>query len=90
MNLNRLTLKEIQLTAQLVTIHLKRTKRKMSQLAFCSLCNVEMSHTMTRFKIEGGKGQNQKICEEVMSVIVCICPKCGKIDLRAGEKANEN
>jgi hypothetical protein len=59
-------------------------------VTFCSLCNVEMSQTMTRFKIEGGKGQNQKICEEVMPVIVCICPKCGKIDLRAKEKANEN
>jgi hypothetical protein len=68
----------------------EENKTENVPVTFCSLCNVEMSQTMTRFKIEGGKGQNQKICEEVMSVIVCICPKCGKIDLWAGEKVNEN
>ena len=68
----------------------EENKTENVPVTFCSLCNIEMSQTMTRFKIEGCKGQNQKICEEVMSVIVCICPKCGKIDLRAGEKVNEN
>jgi hypothetical protein len=65
-------------------------KTENAPVTFCSLCNVEMSQTMTRFRIEGGKGQNKKISEEVMPVIVYICPKCGKIDLRAEEKLEKN
>jgi hypothetical protein len=69
---------------------LEENKTENNPVSFCSLCNVVMSQTLTRFKIEGGKGQTQNICEEFMPVIVCICPKCGKIDLRSEEKANKN
>jgi hypothetical protein len=65
-------------------------KTENAPVTFCSLCNVEMSQTMTRFRIDGGKGQHQKISEEVMPVIVYICPKCGKIDLWAEEKVSKN
>ena len=65
-------------------------KKENASVTFCSLCNVEMSQTMTRFRIEGYKGQNQKFSEKVMPVIVYICPKCGKIDLRAEEKVKKN
>ena len=68
----------------------EENKTENAPVTFCSLCNIEMSQTMTSFKIEGDKGQNQRVCEEVMPVIVCICPKCGKIDLRAEEKVNKN
>jgi hypothetical protein len=68
----------------------EENKTENAPVTFCSLCNVEMFQTMTSFKIEGDKGQNQRVFEEVMPVIVCICPKCGKIDLRAEEKVNKN
>ena len=68
----------------------EENKTKNAPVTFCSLCNVEMSQTTTKFSIEIGKCQNQRVCEEVMPVIVCICSKCGKIDLRAEEKINKN
>ena len=54
----------------------------------CSLCAVEMSQTRTKFKIDGWEGQHQKLIdgdsgEEFLSVIVYLCPQCGKIEFRA-------
>ena len=64
----------------------------------CFLCNVEMSQNRTQFRINGWAGQHQKLTgddssklvEEMLSVIVYLCPKCGKIELRADEKINNN
>ena len=64
----------------------------------CSLCNVEMSQTKTMFRINGWEGSYQKLAddnsgkleEELLPVIVYLCPKCGKIDFRADEKLNKN
>ena len=64
----------------------------------CSFCNVEMSKTRTEFKIEGWEGLYQKSAnddlgkcrKEVLPVIVYLCPKCGKIDLKVDEKLNKN
>jgi len=69
---------------------------KNALATYCSLCNVEMAQTRTKFRIEGWKGSHQKLVdddseklgEEVLPVIVYICPKCGKIELRADEKLN--
>ncbi len=69
-------------------------KTENSSVAFCSLCNVEMSQTKTKFKIDGWKESNQKVDgddsarfgAEVLPVIVYLCPKCGKIDFWADEK----
>ena len=69
-------------------------KTENASVAFCALCNVEMSQTKTKFKIEGWKESNQKVDgddsarfgAEVLSAIVYLCPKCGKIDFRADEK----
>ncbi len=66
--------------------------------ATCSLCNVEMSQTRTKFRIDGWEGSSQKpadddsgkLGKEVFPVIVYLCPKCGKIDFRADEKLNKN
>ena len=73
-------------------------KTKNASVTFCSLCNVEMSQTRTKFRIDGWEGSNQKLAdddsgklgEEVLPVIVYLCPKCGKIDFRADEKLNKN
>ncbi len=64
----------------------------------CSTCNVEMSQTRTKFRIDGGEeshrkpndGDLGKFVEEVLPVIVYFCPKCGKIDLKVDEKLNTN
>jgi hypothetical protein len=69
-----------------------------ASVTFCSLCNVEMSQTKTRFKINGWEGSNQKptgddsvkFGEDVLPVIIYLCPKCGKINLRVDEKTNKN
>lgn len=35
-------------------------KTENASVTFCSLCNVEMSQTKTKFKIDGWEGSNQK------------------------------
>lgn len=59
--------------------------------SFCSLCNVEMSQTRTALRIEGWKGLQPKLADkEVLPIIVYLCPKCGKIDLKADEKLEKS
>jgi hypothetical protein len=69
-------------------------KTENSPVTYCSLCNVEMSQTKTKFKIDGWDKSSQKsggydlgrFEADALSVIVYLCPKCGKIDFRADEK----
>lgn len=64
----------------------------------CSLCKVEMSQSRTKFRINGWEGLHPKLTdddsgklgEELLPVIVYLCPKCGKIEFRADEKLNKN
>jgi hypothetical protein len=70
------------------------SKTENASVTFCSLCNVEMSQTKTKFNIDGWKESNQKLNgndsvrlgAEVLPVIVYLCSKCGKITFRADEK----
>ncbi len=55
----------------------------------CSLCNVEMPQTKTKFRIDGWKGPHPKLSGddlrelgEELPVIVYACPQCGKIEFR--------
>ena len=56
----------------------------------CPLCNVEMSEAKTKFRITGWEGPHPKLVGDVSSkreaellpVIVCVCPQCGKIELK--------
>jgi hypothetical protein len=72
----------------------EENKTENPSVAFCSVCNVEMSQTKTKFKIDGWKESNQKLDgdesarfgAEVLPVIVYLCQKCGKINFRADEK----
>ena len=69
-------------------------KTENASVIFCSLCNVEMSQTKTKFKIDGWKESNQKFCgddsarfgAEVLPVILYLCQKCGKINFRADKE----
>jgi len=53
-----------------------------------------MSQTRTKFRINGWEGLHPKLTgddlgergEELLPVIVYLCPKCGKIEFRADEK----
>jgi hypothetical protein len=73
-------------------------KTKSTTVTCCSLCNVEMSKTRTMFRINGWEGSHPKLVgddsgklgEELLPVIVYLCPKCGKIELSADEKLNKN
>ena len=71
---------------------------KNAPVTCCSLCNVEMARTRTEFRIDGWGGPQPKLTgddsgklgEEVLPVIVYLCPKCGKIEFRADEEINKN
>jgi hypothetical protein len=70
------------------------SKTENASVTFCSLCNVEMSQTKTKFNIDGWNESNKKLNgndsvrfgAEVLPVIVYLCSKCGKINFRADEK----
>lgn len=70
---------------------------KNSKVAFCTLCNMEMSQARTKFRIDEWEGPNQKVSddaskklgEEVLSAIIFLCPKCGKIEFKADQKLDE-
>ena len=69
----------------------EENKTENSSVNCCSLCNVEMSQTKTKFKINGWEKSDLKrsgddsssLGAEMLPVIVYLCPKCGKIDFRA-------
>ena len=71
---------------------------KNAPVTCCSLCNVEMSQTRTKFRINGWEGLHPKLTgddsgklgEEELPVIVYLCPQCGKIEFKADEKLNKN
>ena len=71
---------------------------KDAEVTLCSLCNVEMSQTRTKFRIDGWESSPQKLTdhdsekleEAVLPVLVYLCPKCGKIEFKADEKLNKN
>ena len=72
-------------------------KTEKAPVTNCSLCDVEMFQTRTKFTIDGWKGSSQELEEngarqlgQELPVIVYLCPKCGKIDLRAEEKLKKN
>jgi hypothetical protein len=63
----------------------------------CSLCNVELSQTKTKFRIDGWNGPHPKLngddlgkLEEELPVIVYLCPQCGKIEFRADKPVSIN
>lgn len=76
----------------------EQNKTENTPVTCCSLCDVEMSQTRTKFRIDGWEKSNQKFAdndqgrlgEETLPVIVYLCPKCGKIDFKADEKQNKN
>lgn len=76
---------------------IEEDKTKNATVTCCSLCNVEMSQTRTQFRINGWEVSNQKLAndysrkpDELLPVIVYLCPKCGKIEFMADEKLNKN
>jgi rubrerythrin len=75
----------------------KADESKNDEVVFCTLCNVEMSKAKTRFRIDEWEEIPPKVAthnlgrlEEVLPVIVYMCPKCGKIEFRVDEKLNKD
>jgi hypothetical protein len=76
----------------------EKDKTENTPSTYCSSCNVKMSQTRTKFRIYGWEGTKQKsadndsarLVEEILPLIVYLCPKCGKIDFKADDKLNKN
>ena len=64
---------------------------KNAPVTCCSLCNVKMSQTKTKFRITGWEGSDQKLADddsgklgdELLPAIIYLCPKCGRIEFSA-------
>jgi hypothetical protein len=55
---------------------------------FCPSCNVAMSQTRTRFRIDGWIGHRPRMSseglgDELMAVVVYLCPHCSRIELKS-------
>ena len=74
----------------------KEDKTKSNPITCCPSCNNEMLQTQTKFKIDKDSCQKltnsnlMKTSKKELPIIVYICPKCGKIDLKVDEKQNKN
>jgi hypothetical protein len=65
----------------------------------CSLCEKKMQFTKINLRVGGWSGILKsihpaintmgEISEELLPVIIYVCPKCGKLEFRAQEKAKE-
>ena len=56
----------------------------------CSFCNIEMSHTKTKFKIDAWEGAPPKFYPDGLNefgqelpITIYCCPRCGKIEFRS-------
>jgi hypothetical protein len=73
-------------------------KTEKAPVICCEICNNEMLQTRTKFTIEATKDKSQKTAKnnswplsgDKLPVIVYVCPKCGKIDLKVEEKQDKN
>ena len=73
-------------------------KTENAPVTCCSTCNSEMLHTRTKFAVEATKDKSKKpaidnswlLSGGELPVIVYVCPKCGKIDLKVEEKLDKN
>jgi len=72
---------------------IEKDKTKNVLVPRCSLCNIEMSQTRTKFRIDGWEEAHNKLAHdnsgklgEELRVVVYLCPKCGKIELKADKK----
>jgi len=70
---------------------------KNAPIISCSLCNIKMCQAKTKIRINGwtglhqkaADGRSEKIGEELLPVIVYLCPKCGKIEFGAEEATKQ-
>lgn len=64
---------------------------KNGAVVCCSICNVKMSRTRTKFwidcwadsQIKLVDDDSGKVIEEILAVTVYLCPRCGRIEFRA-------
>ncbi|MGD6810731.1 MAG: hypothetical protein ACQCN3_13625 [Candidatus Bathyarchaeia archaeon] len=58
--------------------------------AFCFSCNVEMAWARTKFTVDAWRGPKPALAaDQILPVVVYLCPKCGKIEFRADNSKNE-
>jgi hypothetical protein len=69
------------------------------QVLKCALCDSKMLHTKMNLRAEGWGGITQALplgmseigetTEELLPVIIYVCPKCGKLEFMAEEKTKQ-
>jgi hypothetical protein len=69
--------------AKTVSAETNGLNQTQTDAPYCSLCNIEMSQTRTILKIDGWKGPNPKLSDKELSLTVCLCPICGKVEFKS-------
>jgi hypothetical protein len=76
----------------------EENKTENAPVTCCCTCNSIMLKTRTKFTVEATKDSSQKSTYDnswlqsgdKLPVLVYICPKCGKVDLKVEEKQDKN
>jgi hypothetical protein len=68
----------------------QETEIANNQAKYCSVCNVEMSETKTELRVDRWKGPKPTMpSADMLSVVVYLCPQCGKIEFKADRQQNK-
>jgi hypothetical protein len=72
------------------------SENKKIQTLTCSLCNVEMLNSRMNLKVETANkrvplamGKIDEISEELLPVVIYLCPNCGKMEFMAQQKTKQ-
>lgn len=80
-------------TPTLITKPNELIETKTIPAAYCTSCNVEMAPKKAKLNLDSGQSASKQFgdytppAEETLSVIVYLCPLCGKIELKANRGA---
>ena len=67
-------------------------KKENATVTCCCTCNIEMMQSRTKVVLDEKTANHnlKQLGVKELPVIVYICPKCGKIDLKVEEKLDKN
>jgi hypothetical protein len=61
------------------------------QVKYCLVCSVEMSEAKTELRVDDWKGHKPNMSSaDMLPVVIYLCPRCGKIELKADRQQSKD